>query len=97
ARDRLDPVGLDDKPLTLGMGGAGDRTPLVVRLLDDRLGLSAGTLAHVARGLLGCDERLGQQVLASAQLGDLLLERLDLVGQLATFAPGRLDALRDLL
>ena len=74
-----------------------DRAGLVVRLGDDHLGLAPRLLAHVARGLLGGDERLGQQVLAPAQLGQLLLERLHLVGELASLAPRRLEALGDLL
>ena len=52
------------QPLALGVGRAADRARLVVRLGDDRLGLAARALAHVARGLLGRDERLREQLLS---------------------------------
>ena len=74
-----------------------DRPRLLLGLGDDRLGLAPGLLAHVARGLLGRDQRLREQLLAPPQLVDLLLERLDPVGELAALAPGRLEALGDLL
>jgi hypothetical protein len=79
------------------MRGAPDRARLVVGLGHDCLGLTASPFPDIARGLLGGDQRLREQVLATAELRDLLLERLDLVGQLAALAPRRLEALGDLL
>ena len=68
-----------------------------MRLGDDQLRLAFRGLLRLDGSALGGDERRGEQLLAALQLGQLLLELLDLVRELAAVAPHLLEAVGDLV
>src|SRR5262249_40323646 len=90
-----DPRRFGAHALEIREGLAADAPGLRVRLLEQHLRLAARLLAQLLRRALSGHERRAQQRLELAVAHEILLESLDLVGEVRALAPHDLEAVDD--